>query len=59
MKILMILDREFPSDLRVENEIETLQQNGHEIHLACFTRKNRLSVEKIGDLTVHRAPNIF
>lgn len=56
MKILMILDREFPSDLRVENEIETLQQKGHEIHLACFTRKNRLSMEKIGDLIVHRAP---
>lgn len=56
MKILMILDREFPSDLRVENEIETLQQKSHEIHLACFTRKNRPSMEKIGDLTVYRAP---
>lgn len=55
MKILMILDREFPPDLRVENEIEALQHKGHEIHVACFTRKNRLSVEKIGDLTVHRA----
>ncbi|MBA7518213.1 D-inositol-3-phosphate glycosyltransferase [subsurface metagenome] len=56
MKILMILDREFPPDLRVENEIETLQQKGHEIHLACFTRKDRLSVEKTGDLTIHRVP---
>ena len=56
MKILMILDREFPPDLRVENEIEALQHKGHEIHLACFTRKNKLSREKIGDLTVHRAP---
>jgi glycosyltransferase involved in cell wall biosynthesis len=56
MKILMILDREFPFDLRVENEIEALQYKGHEIHLACFTRKNRRSVEKTGDLTIHRAP---
>ena len=47
MRILMILDLEFPPDLRVENEIEALIDAGHEIHLACFTRKNRQKYEKI------------
>ena len=54
MKILMVLDREFPPDLRVENEIEALTANGHEIFLACYTRKKRPSREKNGNLTILR-----
>jgi len=40
MKILMILESEFPPDVRVENEIVALTEAGHEVHLACSTRKN-------------------
>jgi len=54
MKILMVLDREFPPDLRVENEIEALSSSGHEIHLACFTRKNAPPYEKMEFCHVHR-----
>jgi len=54
MKILMILDHEFPPDIRVENEIETLSEAGHEIHLACFTRKTRPKYEQDENCHIHR-----
>jgi glycosyltransferase involved in cell wall biosynthesis len=54
MNILMILDREFPPDIRVENEIETLSEAGHEIHLACFTRENRPEYELAENCHIHR-----
>ncbi len=56
MRILMILDHEFPPDIRVENEIEALSEAGHEIHLACFTRKNRSAYEISGTCHIHRKP---
>ncbi len=56
MKVLMILDREFPPDLRVENEIEALTKQGIEVHLACFTRKNLPSREVRDKLIIHRQP---
>ncbi len=37
MKILMILESEFPSDTRVEKEALALTNDGHEVHLACYT----------------------
>jgi glycosyltransferase involved in cell wall biosynthesis len=54
MKILMVLDHEFPSDIRVENEIKTLQSSGHEIHLACYTRINRPENELYEGITIYR-----
>lgn len=54
MKILMILESEFPPDVRVENEILALTDAGHEVHLACTTRKNRPESEKFGKAFVHR-----
>ena len=41
MKILMVLDHEFPPDIRVENEIASLHNAGHEIHVACYTMKGQ------------------
>lgn len=52
----MILDREFPPDIRVENEIQALLGAGYEVHIACYTQKSRPSLEKAGDLTIHRKP---
>ncbi len=43
MKILMVLDHNFPPDSRVEKEIETLTKNGHEVVLACFKYKTLLA----------------
>lgn len=56
MKILMVLDREFPPDLRVENEIDTLLSAGYEVHIACYTRIGKPYIEKSGKLIIHRIP---
>ena len=52
----MVLDREFPPDIRVENEISALSRAGHEVHIACFTRKNKQEYEKAPQVTIHRKP---
>ncbi len=39
MKILMLLPGDFPPDIRVENEAIALIKNGHEVVIACQTRK--------------------
>ncbi len=54
MKILMLLESEFPHDVRVENEITALMEAGHEIHLACLTRKGRPETDHFGDAVIHR-----
>jgi len=54
MKILMVLESEFPPDVRVENEILALSDAGHEVHLACSTRKNRPEKDSYGKAIIHR-----
>lgn len=54
MKILMILESEFPPDVRVENEMLALTEAGHEVHLACSTRKNLPEKEPFGKIIIHR-----
>ncbi|HJN05810.1 MAG TPA: glycosyltransferase, partial [Bacteroidales bacterium] len=56
MKILMVLDHEFPPDPRVENEINSLTKAGHEIILACYTLQNRPTCEKSGSTNIYRKP---
>jgi glycosyltransferase involved in cell wall biosynthesis len=41
MKILMVLEGDFPPDLRVENEITSLIAAGHTVILGCFTFKSK------------------
>lgn len=50
----MVLENEFPPDERVEKEIDTLKGMGHEVHLACYTKKNRQRREELEGLIVHR-----
>jgi glycosyltransferase involved in cell wall biosynthesis len=54
MNILMLLSGEFPPDVRVENEISALIEAGHEVHLACTTRKNLPAEERMGKAVIHR-----
>jgi glycosyltransferase involved in cell wall biosynthesis len=56
MKILMVLESEFPPDVRVENEMLALTESGHEVHLACTTRKNRSANDVLGKAIIHRKP---
>lgn len=54
MKILMLLEADFPHDVRVENEIEALSDAGHEVHLACTTQTGKPALENLGRVTIHR-----
>jgi glycosyltransferase involved in cell wall biosynthesis len=54
MKILMVLETEFPPDVRVENEMLALTEAGHEVHLACSTKKNRPEKDGFGKSIIHR-----
>lgn len=50
----MVLESEFPPDVRVENEMQALTEAGHEVHLACSTRRNRPEKESFGKSIIHR-----
>lgn len=50
----MILEQDFPPDLRVENEINSLSEAGHVIHLACITRTGKIEFEGKGNFYIHR-----
>ncbi len=54
MKILMLLDREFPPDIRVENEAHSLIQAGHEVHILCYDHQNKEQDEQIRGIFIHR-----
>ena len=51
----MVLESEFPPDDRVEKEAVSLIQAGHEVHLACYSRKgNFIFSEKYNGISIHR-----
>jgi len=50
----MVLESDFPPDVRVENEIIALSEAGHEVHLACSTRKSRQGKDTFGKAIIHR-----
>lgn len=56
MKILMLLDHTFPPDTRVENEIKSLAEAGHEVHIACFHKEGKPLLEKTQYCVIHRNP---
>ena len=47
MKILMVLENQFPDDERVEKEALSLIEAGHEVHLLCATLKKEYVGMKI------------
>ncbi|UCE05614.1 MAG: glycosyltransferase family 4 protein, partial [bacterium] len=56
LKIGMLLDTEFPPDLRVENEMRTLVEAGYDVHLLCYDFSGLKKEMEIFDhnLTIHR-----
>ena len=56
MKILIVLDHPFPPHARVENEMRSLTEAGHEVHLACLQSNQEPLTEKMPYCTVHRRP---
>jgi glycosyltransferase involved in cell wall biosynthesis len=55
VRILMLLAKRFPPDIRVENEAASLLQVGHDVHLLCRgDARDAIPVhESLGDLVVH------
>jgi glycosyltransferase involved in cell wall biosynthesis len=53
-KILMTLEKDFPNDERVEKEALSLLKHGFEIHLLCYTIKNKVLYEKYKGIHIHR-----
>lgn len=56
MQILMLLASEYPTDNRVEKEIESLIKDGHQVDLACYTRTGKVLREEFEGYTVYRSP---
>ncbi len=55
MKIGMILDHEFPPDIRVENEAATLLENGYAVDILCFTHSEQKKGKDLyNGFTLHR-----
>lgn len=55
MNILMVLENEFPPDVRVEKEIRILNQAGHRIYLVSVSKNiKKPELEKSDNLTIHR-----
>lgn len=56
MKILMVLEHYYPEDERVTKEIRTLQQNGHEVSLACINKAGKAEYENQEGIEIFRKP---
>lgn len=56
MKILIVLDHPFPPHARVENEMRSLSEAGHEVHLACFQVDKEPLKESLSYAVIHRRP---
>lgn len=49
MNILMVLESEFPPDIRVENEAQSLIEAGHRVIIACYTRRKKKAFKNFND----------
>jgi glycosyltransferase involved in cell wall biosynthesis len=52
----MLLERDYPPDLRVEKEIKSLSEAGHKITLACFTHRKKMEIENTKNCVIYRFP---
>lgn len=54
MKILMLLDNEFPPDVRVESEAQSLLKENHSVHILSYTFGKKPENEIYNGIMVHR-----
>ncbi len=54
MRILMLLDTEFPPDIRVENEAQSLIDAGHEVQILSYNFGSKATVEVFRGIHIHR-----
>ena len=50
----MVLESDYPPDIRVENEISSLLSAGHEIHVACYSYKKHFQLPSDLPYTIHK-----
>lgn len=58
MKICMVLQADFPPDIRVEKEAKALLAAGHQVHLVCRNKQRQEQHEQVNGIQVHRLENI-
>ncbi len=56
LRIGMILDNEFSGDLRVENEVQSLQKAGHQVYVFCLTHGSKDEKEVYHGANIIRIP---
>ena len=56
MKILMLLDNQFPPDIRVEKEAKSLLNEGHEVAILSYNYKSAKPEEIVNGIRVFRFP---
>jgi glycosyltransferase involved in cell wall biosynthesis len=54
MKILMVLQKPFPPDIRVTEEAASLVAAGHQVHLLCRREQGQVAEEEVDGIRVHR-----
>ena len=50
----MVLESDFPPDIRVENEISALISAGHELHIACYSHNKKFDTPRDLPYTIHK-----
>jgi glycosyltransferase involved in cell wall biosynthesis len=56
MRVLIVLESEFPPDVRVEHEMNALVEAGHEVDVACASRRISPQAERAGNSWIFRVP---
>jgi glycosyltransferase involved in cell wall biosynthesis len=54
MKILMVLDEEFPPDVRVEKEAFSLRDQGHKLDILCYSLTKKADHEEYFGIEIYR-----
>ncbi len=50
----MVLESDFPPDIRVENEIAALADGGYQVHIACFSHKKQFKTPERTGYVIHK-----
>ncbi|MHC1703705.1 MAG: glycosyltransferase family 4 protein [Tenuifilaceae bacterium] len=54
MNILMLLEHDFPGDVRVDKEVQSLYEAGHQVIVASSSQSNRVLYEKKENCIIYR-----
>jgi glycosyltransferase involved in cell wall biosynthesis len=58
VKVLMLVQNYFPSDIRVRNESALLREEGHDVSVVCLKRPGEKRAEVVRGIHVYRLPNL-